>query len=89
MLIFTVSGSGRGFRIPFGPWARDNPQLREKVEDRIADFRKRCWLQPGYIDRVRAAQMTKHETYYGKILWTILMLEEWLDRRVSNYLRAK
>ncbi|MCX7192848.1 MAG: asparagine synthase C-terminal domain-containing protein [Proteobacteria bacterium] len=70
-----------GFGLPFGLWARDYAPLRERIEDRLSDFKKRGWLQPSYIDRIRAEHMTGHATYYGKMLWVIVMLEEWLAQR--------
>ncbi len=69
-----------GFGLPFGVWARDYAPLRERIEDRLSDFRKRGWLQPAYIDHIRTEHMTGHATYFGKMLWVILILEEWLER---------
>ena len=69
-----------GFGLPFGVWARDYAPLRERIEDRLSDFRKRGWVQPAYIDHIRTEHMTGHATYFGKILWVILMLEEWLEQ---------
>ncbi len=70
-----------GFGLPFGLWARDYAPLREKIEDRLSDFKKRGWLQPAYIDHIRSEHMTGHATYFGKMLWVIVMLEEWLDQQ--------
>ncbi|TAN84696.1 MAG: asparagine synthase [Gallionella sp.] len=70
-----------GFGLPFGLWAKDYAPLRERIEDRLSDFRKRGWVQPAYIDHIRAEHMTGHATYYGKMLWVILTLEEWLSHR--------
>lgn len=70
-----------GFGLPFGVWARDYAPLRERVEDRLSDFSKRGWLQPAYLELIRAEHLTVHATYFGKMLWVILMLEEWLELR--------
>ena len=74
-----INKSKHGFGLPFGIWARENPLLRERIEDRLSDFKKRGWIQPAYIDYIRNEHMTGHATYFGKMLWVILMLEEWLD----------
>lgn len=74
-----INKSKHGFGLPFGVWAKDHGPLRERIEDRLSDFKKRGWLQPAYIDHIRAEHMTGHATYFGKMLWVILMLEEWLD----------
>ncbi|OAJ69557.1 asparagine synthase [Methylobacillus sp. MM3] len=73
-----------GFGLPFGVWARDYAPLRERIEDRLSDFRKRGWLQPTYIDHIRAEHMTGHATYFGKMLWVILILEEWSERHATD-----
>ena len=73
-----------GFGLPFGVWARDYAPLRERIEDRLSDFRQRGWLQPAYIDHIRAEHMTGHATYFGKMLWVILMLEEWAERHAND-----
>jgi asparagine synthase (glutamine-hydrolysing) len=71
----------QGFGLPFGIWARDYSPLRERIEDRLASFKRRGWLQPAYIDHIRAEHMTGHATYFGKMLWVIVTLEEWLALR--------
>ncbi len=70
-----------GFGLPFGIWARDDAPLRERIEDRLSDFKKRGWLQPAYLEHIRSEHMTGHATYYGKMLWVIVTLEEWLAAR--------
>lgn len=70
-----------GFGLPFGVWARDYAPLRERVEDRLSDFKRRGFLNPAYIDHVRNEHMTGHATYFGKLIWVILTLEEWLAAR--------
>lgn len=76
-----INKKKHGFGLPFGLWARDYAPLREKIGDRLSDFKKRGWLQPAYIDHIHAEHMTGHATYYGRMLWVIVMLEEWLDQR--------
>lgn len=70
-----------GFGLPFGLWAREYAPLRQRLEDRLADFKRRGLLNPAYIDRLRQAHLHDHATYFGKMLWVILILEEWLQAR--------
>jgi len=76
-----INKSKHGFGLPFGVWARDYAPLRERIEDRLSSFKKRGWLQPAYIDHIRSVHMTEHATYFGKMLWVILIMEEWLEHR--------
>jgi len=74
-----INKSKHGFGLPFGVWARDHAPLRERIEDRLSDFKKRGWVQPDYLDHIRTEHATGHATYFGKMIWVILMLEEWLE----------
>lgn len=76
-----INKSKHGFGLPFGLWLRDHPPLREYVGDRLADFRRRGWLKPSYIDRIQADHKTQHASYFGKMLWVMATLEEWLRSR--------
>ncbi len=73
-----INKSKHGFGLPFGVWARDHAPLRERIDDRLSDFKKRGWLQAAYIDRLREQHRTEHASYFGKMLWVIAILEEWL-----------
>ncbi|MBM3747374.1 MAG: asparagine synthase [Betaproteobacteria bacterium] len=74
-----INKSKHGFGLPFGVWAREYAPLRERVEDRLSDLKKRGILQPAYIDHVRSEHMTGHATYFGKMIWVMTTLEEWLQ----------
>jgi len=76
-----IDKSKHGFGLPFGVWARDYAPLRERIEDRLADFRKRDLLAPAYVDHLRNEHLSGHATYFGKMLWVMLTLEEWLAAR--------
>jgi asparagine synthase (glutamine-hydrolysing) len=76
-----IDKTKHGFGLPFGVWAKDYAPLRERVEDRLSDFRKRGLLTPGYVDHLRNEHMSGHATYFGKMLWVMLTLEEWLAAR--------
>ncbi len=76
-----IDKSKHGFGLPFGVWARDYAPLRERIEDRLSDFRKRGLLTPAYIDHLRDEHLSGHATYFGKMLWVMLTLEEWLAAR--------
>lgn len=78
-----INKGKHGFGLPFGIWARDHAPLRERMEDRLADFKKRGWLQPAYIDTLRKQHQSVHATYFGRMLWAIVIMEEWLSHHGS------
>ena len=76
-----INKSKHGFGLPFGVWAREYAPLRERIEDRLAALKQRDILRPAYIDRVRGEHMTGHATYFGRAVWQMMALEEWLAAR--------
>ncbi|MEW6678680.1 MAG: asparagine synthase C-terminal domain-containing protein [Pseudomonadota bacterium] len=76
-----INKSKHGFGLPFGLWARDYAPLRERIEARFESFKKRGILQPSYVDHIRQEHMSGHATYFGRMVWLILTLEEWLAER--------
>lgn len=76
-----INKSKHGFGLPFGLWAKDYAPLRERIEDRLASLKQRNLLQPAYIDRLRNEHMSGHATYFGKMIWNMLILEEWLQAK--------
>jgi len=76
-----ISKTKHGFGLPFGLWARENALLRERVEDRLSDFDRRRILEPTYIAQVRQDHASNHATYFGTMIWVMMILEEWLAAR--------
>ncbi len=76
-----IDKSKHGFGLPFGIWARDYAPLRERIETRLESFKRRDLLNPAYVDHIRSEHLSGHATYFGKMVWNILTLEEWLAAR--------
>jgi len=79
-----INKTKHGFGMPFGVWAREHAPLRERVEDRLADFAKRRVLTPAYVAQIRKEHMSGHATYFGTMVWVIMILEEWLRHEGSS-----
>lgn len=76
-----INKSKHGFGLPFGVWAREYAPLRERIEAKLDALKKRNILQAAYIDHVRNEHMTGHATYFGRAIWMLMMLEEWLQAK--------
>ena len=74
-----INKSKHGFGLPFGLWAREYAPLRDRIDDRLASLKQRGILQPAYIDHVRREHMSGHATYFGRMVWNMMALEEWLQ----------
>ena len=73
-----INKSKHGFGLPFGVWSNQFAPLGEQVDDSLSDFKKRDWIQPAYLDHMRAMQRGPHASYYGVMIWVVMVLEQWL-----------
>jgi len=79
-----VAKRKHGFGLPFGVWMLDHPALRELAGDSLAAFRRRNLLQRRYVDGLLDRQRNDHASYYGVMVWLIMMLEQWFQARESR-----
>jgi asparagine synthase (glutamine-hydrolysing) len=74
-----INKSKHGFGLPFGVWSNQYAPLGELVGDSLSDFKKRDWIQPEYLDHMLAMSRGQHASYYGVMIWVVMMLEQWLQ----------
>jgi asparagine synthase (glutamine-hydrolysing) len=68
-----------GFGLPFGVWALTHPGLNHFMNETLDRFQDRRYLQVDYIQTIRRLHANEHPTYYGKMIWLMLILEQWLE----------
>ena len=76
-----IDKSKHGFGLPFGLWMQTHPELRALANDSLSALRKRGIVQPMYIDRLLDQHRGGYASYYGVMIWVLMMLEQWLQRR--------
>jgi asparagine synthase (glutamine-hydrolysing) len=74
-----INKSKHGFGLPFGVWSNQYAPLGDLVGDSLSDFKQRGWVQPAYLDHMLAMQRGPHASYYGVMIWVMMMLEQWLQ----------
>jgi asparagine synthase (glutamine-hydrolysing) len=74
-----ITKTKHGFGLPFGVWALSHPPLRELVDDTLNKLADRGYLRTEYINNIRRQHAEEHSTYFGKMIWVMLMLEQWLE----------
>ena len=74
-----INKSKHGFGLPFGVWSTQYAPLGDLVGDSLSDFKQRGWIQPAYLDHMIAMQRGPHASYYGVMIWVMMMLEQWLQ----------
>jgi asparagine synthase (glutamine-hydrolysing) len=75
----TLAKSKHGFGLPFGVWMTEHAPLRELACDSLAALRTRGWLKPEYLDRLIQQHRSGDASYYGVMVWVLMMLQQWLD----------
>lgn len=77
----TLAKTKHGFGMPFGIWLRDHKPLSELVHSSLEAFQRRGIVKPSYIKEVLHYHETSHATYFGIMIWVMMMLERWLQAR--------
>jgi len=68
-----------GFGLPFGLWLQHSPQLAGQIDAALAGLRSRGIVAPAFIDRLRTLHGQEDARYYGVLIFTLSMLEQWLQ----------
>ena len=74
----TLVKTKHGFGLPFGLWLERDAALRELAHDSLAAFKRRGYVRPDYVDRLLHLHQSSHASYFGVMIWIIVMLEHWL-----------
>jgi asparagine synthase (glutamine-hydrolysing) len=72
-----------GFGLPFGLWLASDPALRDLALDSLASLRGRNIVRAEFIDELCQARLSEHASYYGTMVWVLMMLEHWFDQRAK------
>jgi asparagine synthase (glutamine-hydrolysing) len=74
----TLRKSKQGFGLPFGVWMSSDKELKRFAEANLEGMAKRGFLNPGYIKNLIESHQSGHASYYGVMIWLLVMLEQWL-----------
>ncbi|MDH3592697.1 MAG: asparagine synthase C-terminal domain-containing protein, partial [Planctomycetota bacterium] len=72
-----LTKSKHGFGLPFGVWLRTHKPLQDLSRDSLAALKGRGIVRPAFIDEIQRMHQTGHAGYYGVMVWTLIMLEQW------------
>jgi asparagine synthase (glutamine-hydrolysing) len=75
-----INKSKHGFGLPFGLWMQTNQELHALAGDSLTSLRKRNIVRPEYINRLLDQHQNGHSSYYGVMIWVLMMLEQWLQQ---------
>jgi asparagine synthase (glutamine-hydrolysing) len=74
-----INKSKHGFGLPFGIWLKDHQPLKELAYDSIGSLKQRGYFRPEFLDHAITMHQSIHASYYGELIWVLMMLELWLQ----------
>lgn len=79
-----ITKTKHGFGLPFGVWLEKHPPLRALAMDSLADLKRRGVVRPDFIDELTSTLLIDHPSYYGVMVWVLMMLEQWFKAHVDG-----
>lgn len=73
-----------GFGLPFGIWVSQHARLRDLAFGSLEQLGKRGIVRPAFIQRLTNEFLSGHATYFGEMIWILMMLEQWLAAKQPN-----
>jgi len=81
----TLAKRKHGFGVPVGSWLRTDERFRGLAKDLLLGAPHTApWFRRSAVERLFALHAADSTSYYGSLLWTILMLELWHRRHVDG-----
>lgn len=77
----TIAKSKHGFGLPFGLWLAQEGSLRDLANEALQSLAHRGIVRSDYLTQLRCAHQNEHASYYGVMIWILVQLELWLQRR--------
>ncbi len=83
-----LTKSKHGFGLPFGIWLGRDRALNALAFASLESLKQRGIVRTAFIDQLRADLLADHATYYGELVWVLMMLEQWLQAHRSAVVRT-
>jgi asparagine synthase (glutamine-hydrolysing) len=75
----------QGFGLPFGVWANRHEPLRRFATDALESMATRGIIRPAFIKQLLTEHLPAYPSYYGEMVWILMMLEQWLQQHRPDY----
>jgi asparagine synthase (glutamine-hydrolysing) len=73
---------------PFGQWLQADARIRALALDSLADLKRRAIVRAGFIDTLLVAPTAAQPAWHARMVWLLMMLEQWLAQRRPAALHA-
>ncbi|MGZ5198517.1 MAG: asparagine synthase-related protein [Telluria sp.] len=72
---------GHGMAPAIGRWLLADARLKALAFDSLADLRKRGIVRAGFLDQLLARSLAEEPGRHGRMIWMLMMLEQWFAQR--------
>ena len=79
-----VTKRKHGFGLPFGEWLHTVTELKDAAYGAARAHARRGYVRSEFIERMIRAHDSEHAGFYGSMIWTVMMLELWLQAHTTS-----
>ncbi len=76
-----IAKKKHGFGLPFGVWLVKEPRLRDFARASVDALAGRGIVMRGLSQALFEERIGEDASYYGEMVWILMMLEQWFGRR--------
>jgi asparagine synthase (glutamine-hydrolysing) len=80
-----LTKSKHGFGLPFGIWATSHDGLRAMAQDSLRGLVDRGVVRPEFVKALLDTHLRSAPSYYGEMVWILMMLEQWLRSHAPGF----
>jgi asparagine synthase (glutamine-hydrolysing) len=84
----TIRKQKHGFGLPFGIWLTKNSALHAMAGDALEALARRAIVRRPFVEQLINRKLSEHPTYYGELIWILMMLEHWLANSKIEQVRS-
>ncbi len=74
-----ITKKKHGFGLPFGIWTSSNLELQSLAYKSVRSLEQRNIFNTNFLESAIKLHSEGHSTYYGTLIWVLMMLELWLE----------
>ena len=79
-----INKSKHGFGLPFGEWLKNSNALKELVNDNMNCLKNRDIFLSSFIENLIDTHRSGHASYYGNMIWVLLLYELWMQEHTKS-----
>ena len=80
-----ITKKKQGFGLPFGVWVGRQQPLHRLAVDSLGSLSTRGIVRPEFITTLVDELLPAHPSYYGEMVWILMMLEQWMQGHAPRF----